>query len=49
MKPKTALTKQQQIDYWIEQYLQSKASGDRNKMKMFEAIIIKLGGKIPRL
>lgn len=49
MKPKIVLTKQQQINYWIEQYLQSKASGDRNKMKIFEAIIIKLGGKIPRL
>ncbi len=49
MKPKKALNKQQQIDYWVEQYLQAKTNGDRNKMKMFEAVIIKLGGKIPKL
>lgn len=49
MKPKIAITKQQQINYWLEHYLQAKTNGDRNKMKIFEAIIIKLGGKIPRL
>jgi hypothetical protein len=49
MKPKVYMTKQEQINYWIEQYLQAKTSGDRTKVKMFEAIIVKLGGKIPRL
>lgn len=37
------------LHYWIEQYLQAKASGDKNKAKIFEAIILKLGGKVPRL
>lgn len=46
---KTCMTKKDQINYWIEQYLQSKANGDKTKMKMFEAIIIKLGGKIPKI
>ncbi len=49
MKPKKALTKQQQIDYWVEQYLQAKTNGDKKRMKMFEAVIIKLNGKIPKL
>lgn len=46
---KTAMSKKDQINYWIEQYLQAKANGDKNKMKMYEAVIIKLGGKIPKL
>jgi len=37
------------LNYWIEQYLQAKAMGDKTKAKMFEAIILKLNGKIPRL
>lgn len=45
----THMNKTKQIEYWIEQYLQAKAAGDKNKAKMFEAIIVKLGGKIPRL
>jgi hypothetical protein len=49
MKPKTAMKKSEQINYWIEQYLQAKASGDKTKAKMFEAVILKLGGKIPKL
>lgn len=49
MKPKVAMTRAKQVEYWIEQYLQAKAIGDKTKAKMFEAIIIKLGGKIPRL
>lgn len=49
MKPKKCLTKQEQINYWIEQYLQAKANGDKTKTKMFEALIVKLGGKIPKL
>jgi hypothetical protein len=43
------MTKPKQIEYWIEQYLQAKASGDKTRMKMFEALIVKLGGKVPRL
>lgn len=49
MKPKKALTKQQQIDFWIEEYLQAKTNGDTKRMKMFEAVILKLGGKIPKI
>ena len=53
MKPessgKKALTKKQQIDYWTQHYLQAKTSGDKKKMKMFEDLIKKLGGSIPKL
>ena len=49
MKPKTAMKKGEQLNYWIEQFLQAKASGDKTKAKMFEAIILKLGGKVPRI
>lgn len=49
MKPKVALSKQKQIDYWVEQYLQAKTNGDTKRMKMFEAVILKLNGKIPKL
>ena len=48
MKPKTAMTKKDQINYWVEHYLQAKTSGDKTKMKMFEALIVKLGGKVPK-
>jgi hypothetical protein len=43
------MTKAKQVEHWIEQYLQAKASGDKTRMKMFEALIVKLGGKVPRL
>lgn len=43
------MPKIEQINYWIEQYLQAKASGDKTRMKMFEAVIIKLGGRVPKL
>jgi hypothetical protein len=49
MKPKTALTVKQQIDHWTQQYLQAKADGNTKLMKIYEALIIKLGGKTPRL
>jgi hypothetical protein len=49
MKPKVALTKQQQIEHWVQQYLSAKAKGDTRVMKLCEAIIKKLDGKIPRL
>jgi hypothetical protein len=49
MKPKSNMPKIEQINYWIEQYLQAKASGDKTRMKMFEAVILKLGGRVPKL
>lgn len=49
MKPKTAMTRKEQINYWIEHYLQAKTLGDKNRMKMFESLIIKLGGKVPKI
>lgn len=49
MNPKKALTKQEQLNYWVEQYLQAKLSGDRIKIKMYESVILKLGGKIPKI
>jgi hypothetical protein len=49
MEPKKCLTKNQQIEYWLQCYLQAKTSGDKKKMKMYEAVILKLGGTIPKL
>jgi hypothetical protein len=49
MKPKTAMTVKQQIEYWTQQYLQAKANGDTKLLKIYEAVIIRLGGKIPKL
>lgn len=49
MNPKVALSKQEQINHWIQQFLQAKANGDKAKTKMYEAIILKLGGKIPKI
>jgi len=49
MTPKVCLSKQEQINHWVQQYLQAKASGDKAKTKMYEAIILKLGGKIPKI
>jgi hypothetical protein len=49
MDPKKCLTKKQQLEHWLQLYLQAKTSGDTKKMKLYEAIIIKLGGTIPKL
>jgi hypothetical protein len=49
MKPKVALTKEQQIEHWIQIYLQAKQSGNTRVMNICKDIIIKLGGKIPKL
>ena len=49
MNPKTAMTVKQQIEHWTQQYLQAKANGDTKLLKMYEALILKLGGKIPKL
>ena len=43
------LTKKQQIDHWTQQYLQSKADGDTRLMKIYESLILKLGGKITKI
>jgi hypothetical protein len=49
MKPKIALTKEQQIEHWVQLYLQAKQSGDTRIMKICKDVIAKLGGKIPKL
>jgi hypothetical protein len=49
LKPKIALTIKQQIEHWTQQYLQSKADGNTKLTKIYEALIIKLGGKIPKI
>lgn len=49
MEPKKCLTKKQKVEHWIQCYLQAKTEGDKKKMKMYEAVILKLKGTIPRL
>lgn len=49
MKPKTCMSKKEQIEHWIQKYLEAKQSGDSKMMKIYESCILKLGGKIPRL
>lgn len=49
MKPKTVMTQKQQLDHWTQQYLQAKADGNTKLTKIYEALIVKLGGKIPKL
>jgi hypothetical protein len=49
MKPKKALTKEQQLEHWVQQYLQAKASGDTKLANICKDVILKLGGKIPKL
>ena len=49
MKPKKVITKEDQIAYWLECYFQAKTMGDKVRAKMFEAVLFKLGAKIPRL
>jgi hypothetical protein len=49
MKPKKRLNKKEQVDYWIQLYLDAKQKGDSKIMKACESIINKLGGKISRL
>lgn len=49
MKPKTAMTVKHQIEHWTQQYLQAKANGDTKLLKIYEALILKLGGKLPKL
>lgn len=49
MKPKKCITLKQQIEHWTQEYLQAKANGNTKLMKMYENIILKLGGKIPKI
>lgn len=49
MKSKIAWTKEQQLEYWAQQYLQAKQSGNTKMMTICKDIIVKLGGKIPKL
>jgi hypothetical protein len=49
MNPKKALTKEQQLEHWVQQYLQAKASGDTKLANICKDVILKLGGKIPKL
>lgn len=49
MKPKIALKKEQQLEHWLQVYLQAKQSGNTRVMNICKDIIVKLGGKIPKL
>ena len=49
MKPKVCMSQKEQLDHWIQQYLQAKAKGDSRLLKIYESVILKLGGKIPKL
>jgi hypothetical protein len=49
LKPKVCLTVKQQIEHWTQQYLQAKADGNTKLTKIYEALIVKLGGKIPKI
>jgi hypothetical protein len=43
------MSKKSQVDHWIQQYLQAKTEGNTRLLKIYEALIIKLDGKIPKL
>jgi hypothetical protein len=48
MKPKVCLTRNKQIEHWIQCYLQAKVTGDTKQVKIYEALILKLEGKVPK-
>jgi hypothetical protein len=48
MKPKVCMTQKQQLDHWVQQYLQAKTEGNTKLIRIYEALIVKLGGKIPK-
>lgn len=48
MKPKVCMTQKQQLDHWIQQYLQAKTEGNTKLIRIYEALILKLGGSIPK-
>jgi hypothetical protein len=43
------MSKKAQVDHWIQQYLQAKTEGNTRLLKIYEALILKLDGKIPKL
>ena len=43
------MTVKQQIEHWTQQYLQAKADGNTKLTKIYESLILKLGGKIPKI
>lgn len=49
MTPKKCMNKQEQINHWVQQYLQAKAEGNTRLIKIYEVLILKLNGKIPKL
>lgn len=49
MSDKKCLSAKEQLDHWIQGYLQAKAEGDARLMKIYASLIVKLGGKIPKL
>jgi len=48
VKPKVRLTIKQQIEHWAQLYTQAKTEGDSKKAKLYEALIIKLKGRVPK-
>jgi hypothetical protein len=49
LKPKICLTVKQQLEHWTQLYLQARTDGDKKQTKIYEALIIKLGGKVPKI
>ena len=48
MKPKVCLTKKQQVEYWTQHLIQARIDGDTKKVKIYESLILKLGGVIKK-
>lgn len=48
MKEKKCMSRADQLSYWIQQYLQAKTEGNTKLIRIYEALIVKLGGKIPK-
>ena len=38
-----------ELEHWIQEYLQAAAQGNKNLMRIYAAIITKLGGTPPKL
>jgi len=49
VKKKKEPEKDKKIEHWIQMYLQAKENGDTKLMKMYEAIIKRLNGQLPKL
>jgi len=48
MKQKICLTKKQQVEYWTQHLIQARIDGDTKKVKIYESLILKLGGVIKK-